>query len=214
MIVLLHLDNFCRVWSHRNCPQTRLPIRVKRAFFTTACLTLSLMVGIPRGRFLPFGLGIITRLVGLGSVSFQLRTNFTRCAGCLLPPCQCPQSFYHHWFEWFVWQLVVDLRSLWALTSVGFVAYGSPQVVWHERFFDVDFSQPSLLVANLFGSNFLAVSFVRLLSFSWRYLTCHRIRFLVPFYLSYKTQMKSAIPFGQGQILNPYLIHYKSAFAF
>jgi hypothetical protein len=26
--------------------------------------------------------------------------------------------------------------------------------------------------------------------------------------------VKFAIPFGQGQILNPYLIHYKSAFAF
>jgi hypothetical protein len=30
----------------------------------------------------------------------------------------------------------------------------------------------------------------------------------------YKTQEKSAIPFGQGQSLNPYLTHYKPAFAF
>ncbi len=33
-------------------------------------------------------------------------------------------------------------------------------------------------------------------------------------FLSYKTQEKSAIPFGQGQILNPYSSHYKMTFAF
>lgn len=32
--------------------------------------------------------------------------------------------------------------------------------------------------------------------------------------LSHKTQEKSAFPFGQRQILNLYLAHYKPAFAF
>lgn len=32
--------------------------------------------------------------------------------------------------------------------------------------------------------------------------------------LSYKTQRKSAIPFGQRGCFNPYLTHYKPAFAF
>lgn len=32
--------------------------------------------------------------------------------------------------------------------------------------------------------------------------------------ISYVTQVNSAVPFGQGQILNPYPIHYSWAFAF
>ena len=34
-----------------------------------SCITLSIIVGIPRGRFFPFGFGIYTRLMGLGILS-------------------------------------------------------------------------------------------------------------------------------------------------
>ena len=67
------------VGIRRSVVQIRLPIRVKREFFTLACSILSRTVGIPSGRFLPLGFGISTLRVGLRFPPFQLFTRITRC---------------------------------------------------------------------------------------------------------------------------------------
>ena len=58
---------------------------VKRMFLTIACATLSLMVGIPRGRFLPLGLGMYTRFEGVALVGLSHSlASFTRCEGVFI----------------------------------------------------------------------------------------------------------------------------------
>lgn len=42
------------------------------------------IVGIPSGRFLPFGFGISTLRVGLRFLPFQLFTRITLCSGVLM----------------------------------------------------------------------------------------------------------------------------------
>lgn len=52
-------------------------------FLIIACSIRSRMLGIPSGRFLPFFLGISTRLVGLQFPPFHELTSFTLCSGVL-----------------------------------------------------------------------------------------------------------------------------------
>ena len=58
---------------------------VKRVFLTIACATLSLMVGMPRGRFLPLGFGMYTRFVGNALLGIgPSLASFTRCEGVFI----------------------------------------------------------------------------------------------------------------------------------
>ncbi len=59
-------------------------------FLTIACATLSLMVGIPRGRFLPFVLGIYTLFVGDAVGITQSLASFTRACGVFITSLSIP----------------------------------------------------------------------------------------------------------------------------
>ena len=57
------------------------------------CATLSFTVGIPRGRFLPFDLGMNTLRVGFAFGISQVLTSFTRPSGVLTTSLSTPGVF-------------------------------------------------------------------------------------------------------------------------
>ena len=60
-------------------------------FLTIVCGILSFMVGIPRGRFLPLGLGMYTRFVGSALVGIpHSLASFTRCSGIFITSLSIP----------------------------------------------------------------------------------------------------------------------------
>lgn len=61
-----------------------------RRFFIIACRTLSFKVGMPKGRFLPFALGIYTLRAGDALGVFQLLTSFTRWLGVVATSLSIP----------------------------------------------------------------------------------------------------------------------------
>jgi len=161
------------------------------------------MVGIPRGRFLPFGLGMITRFVGLGSVPWQFWTNFIFWAGVWLTSLSIPAVF----FPSLVSVICRTASSKFVeLMSINFCQFRSwrkfpcclaIKILW-RRFITTLFVCILLILLE-----YCSCFFLRLLSLTWLELTCHWIRFIIHFIFYCQTQMQSAWLAVRGKFCTP-----------